>query len=100
MLWSRSCTLTCTCSLFMNCSFGVCGLAGGGRARRHHAAVLREVGDEPGHVLEIRSVDNEATVLAAAPEARPRQTGEMERKRRRRDVELLADRTGSPDLRR
>src|SRR6185503_15211516 len=93
MLCSRSCTLTCTCSLFIDISFGGCGLACRGRARGHHAAVLREVGDEPGHVLEIGAVDDEAPVLAAARQSCARQASEMERERRRREVELFADRT-------
>src|SRR6185503_9852089 len=95
MLCSRSCTLTCTCSLFIDISFGGGGLACGGRARGHHAAVLREVRDQPVHVLEVSAIDDEATVLAAARQPCARQAGEMERKRSGRKIELLADRAGS-----
>src|SRR5205814_3965370 len=40
---------------------------------------------------EVGAVDDEAPVLAAPDEPRARQVREMERERRRRQVELLAD---------
>ena len=66
----------------------------GRRAGGSPAAVLGEIAHEPVHVLEVRRIDDETPVLPAAEEAGARQMREVEGKRRRRQVEFLADRAG------
>src|SRR6266850_5328828 len=87
MLCSRSCTATCTWKRFMGLSFP----GGGGCTGAATAAVLREVADELIHVLEVRAVDDEAAVLPAADQAGAGEVREVERQRRRGQLELFAD---------
>src|SRR2546428_11030116 len=90
MLCSRSCTATCTWKRFMVSSFPGCRRCTGAAT----AAVLREVADELIHVLEVRAVDDEAAVLAAAHEAGAGEVREVKRERGRRQLELFADAPG------
>src|SRR5216684_3106999 len=87
MLCSRSCTATCTWKRFMVSSFP----GGGGCTGAAAATVLGEVADELIHVLEVRAVDDEAAVLAAAHEAGAGEVREMKRERGRRQLEFFAD---------
>src|SRR5688572_23270681 len=99
MLCWRSCTATCTWKRFMLFSFRrLCGGCAGG-AGAVTAAVLCEVAHELVHVLEVGVVDDEAPVLARAHEAGAREVRKVERERRRRQVELLADAAGGESLR-
>src|SRR5271154_676720 len=95
MLCWRSCTATCTWSLFIFVSFDCYGLTGGRRARLSAAAVVGQEADERVHAFEIGGVDDEASVLAAFREAGSRKPGEVERERRRREFQLFADASGS-----
>jgi hypothetical protein len=63
------------------------------------ATVFSEECDQRIHGLVIGAVDDEATFLPVLREAGAHQPGEMERKRRRRQIELLADGTGSEAFR-
>src|SRR6185369_1140160 len=84
MLLARSCTPTCTCSLFICFSnWNFTGITA--------TAVFGQVGDELIHVREIGGIDDEAPVLAAVCNSRARQSRQVERKRGWRKVELLAD---------
>jgi hypothetical protein len=56
------------------------------------AAVFSEECDQRIHGLVIGAVDDEAAFLPALRQACARESGEMERERRRRQLELLADR--------
>src|SRR2546428_7551247 len=87
MLCSRSCTATCTWKRFMVSSFPGCRRCTGAAT----AAVLREVADELIHVLEVRAVDDEAAVLAAAHKAGAGEVREVKRERGRGQLELFAD---------
>src|SRR6185503_17309118 len=88
MLCFRSCTPTCTWKRFIGFSFRG---SWKWRARTAAAAVLGQVADERVHVLEIGAVDDEAPVLAALSQPRAREMRKVERERRRRQAELLAD---------
>src|SRR5438477_10728625 len=90
MLCSRSCTATCTWKRFMVSSFP----GDGGCTGAATATVLGEVADELVHVLEVRAVDDEAAVLAAAHEAGAGEVREVKRERGRRQLELLANPSG------
>src|SRR5258706_4364050 len=89
MLCCRSCTATCTWKRFILFSWF---------ARAPAAAVLGEKRDERVHGLVVGAVDDEAPLLPALREAGARQPCEMERKRRWRQLELLADRAGGQPL--
>src|SRR5512134_373514 len=84
MLCSRSRTLTWTCSRFTGGSL---------------AAVLGEETDERVHGRVVGVVDDEAALLATLREPGAGQAGEMERKRRGRQPQLLADRARGESFR-
>src|SRR5437762_11490935 len=67
---------------------------GGGGTGAATAAVLREVADQLVHVLEVRAVDDEAAVLAAANQPGAGEVREVKRERGRRQLELFADAPG------
>src|SRR5438876_3851377 len=72
---------------------------GSRRAGLPAAAVIGEITDELIHVVKVGAVDHEAAFLAAASEAGTGEMSQVERKRRRGQLELLADPPGRQTLR-
>ena len=69
--------------------------AGGlGRALRALAAILGEIRQQLAHRGIVGGIENETTVLPPADQPDPAQVGKMERERRRRQSQLLADQAG------
>jgi ACR3 family arsenite transporter len=71
----------------------------GRRAGGSPAAVLGEIAYKPVHVLEIRRIEDEASLLPAAQQAGARQMRKVEGKRRGRQIEFFADRARREFLR-
>jgi len=64
-------------------------------ARCAGAAVLGQVVDQGSHGVEVGRVNDEPALLAAANQPRMREVRQVERERRRRQLQLLSDRAGS-----
>src|SRR5512145_341754 len=98
MLCCRSCTATCTWKRFTDGSFQGTRLRGG-RAGASAAAVFGQEADQLVHGGEIRAVDDEAAVLAAACEPGSCEVSEVEGKRGGGKLERFTDRPRGEALR-